>query len=62
MSKAAVSDVPMTLRFSLVGDQATERNQTGVISDWQRGFGLGRGQQVVSGPRLKQSALTSCES
>jgi len=40
-SKAAVSDVPMTLRFSLVGEQTTEHNQTGVVSDWQRGFAIG---------------------
>ncbi len=59
-SRAAVSDVPMTLRFSLVGDQVTERNQTGVVSDWQRGFALGHGQQVTSGPRLTSSALTTC--
>ena len=62
VSKAAVSDVPMTLRFSMVGDQATERNQTAVISDWQRGFALGSGKQVIAGPRLKMSGPTSCES
>lgn len=61
-SRAAVSDVPMTLRFAMVGDQATERNQTGVVSDWQRGFALGRGKQVTSGPGLKKAALTTCES
>lgn len=60
-SRTAVSDVPMTLRFSLVGDQGTERNQTGIISDWQRGFALGRGKQVLRGPRLTSSALTTCE-
>lgn len=61
-SRAAVSDVPMTLRFSMVGDQATERNQTGVVSDWQRGFALDRGKQVVAGPRLRGSVLSACES
>ncbi len=60
-SRQAVSDVPMTLRFSLVGDQTTEYNQTGVVSDWQRGFALGRGRQVTKGPRLTSSALTACE-
>jgi hypothetical protein len=60
--RAAVSDVPMTLRFSLVGDQLAEHNQTGVVSDWQRGFALDRGRQVVSGPKLRSSALTACES
>lgn len=59
--RAAVSDVPMTLRFSMVGDQLSEHNQTGVVSDWQRGFALDRGRQVVSGPRLRSSALTACE-
>ena len=44
--RAAVSDVPMTLRFSMVGDQVTEHNQTGVVSDWQRGFAIDRGKQV----------------
>ena len=61
-SRAAVSDVPMTLRFSLVGDQATERNQTGIISDWQRGFAIDRGKQVTTGPKLAKSALATCES
>ncbi|MBA2445105.1 MAG: hypothetical protein H0V49_07225 [Nocardioidaceae bacterium] len=60
-SRAAVSDVPMTLRFSMVGDQTTERNQTGVHSDWQRGFALGKGKQVLNGPSLTSSALTTCE-
>jgi hypothetical protein len=60
--RAAVSDVPMTLRFSMVGDQLAEHNQTGVVSDWQRGFALDRGRQVVSGPKLRSSALTTCES
>lgn len=62
VSRAAVSDVPMTLRFSLVGDQATERNQTAIASDWQRGFAIGRGKQVIAGPRLTMSGPTSCES
>lgn len=60
--KAAVSDVPMTLRFSIVGDQGTEYNQVGVHSDWQRSFALGRGKQVTSGPRMKKAALATCES
>jgi len=60
-SEAAVSDVPMTLRFSLVGDQTTERNQTGLISDWQRGFALESGTQVIAGPKLTKSTLTACE-
>ncbi|PUA80342.1 hypothetical protein C7S10_14525 [Nocardioides currus] len=58
----AVSDVPMTLRFSLVGDQVTERNQTGIVSDWQRGFPLTSGKQVVAKTRLAAAPLTACES
>jgi hypothetical protein len=60
--RAAVSGVPMTLRFSMVGDQTSEHNQTGVVSDWQRGFALGRGRQVRSGPALQAGTLTTCES
>lgn len=60
--RAAVSGVPLALRFSMVGDQVTEHNQTGVVSDWQRGFAIDRGRQVRSGPRLRQSALSTCES
>lgn len=58
----AVSGVPMTLRFSMVGDQTTEHNQTGVVSDWQRGFAINRGKQVRSGPALRAGTLTTCES
>ncbi|WP_457207254.1 hypothetical protein [Nocardioides sp. P5_C9_2] len=60
--RAAVTDVPMTLRFSMVGDQTTEYNQTGVVSDWQRGFAIESGKQVRSGPALRPAALTTCES
>ncbi len=60
--RAAVSGVPMTLRFSMVGDQVTERNQTGVVSDWQRGFAIDRGTQVRSGPALGSGVLATCES
>jgi hypothetical protein len=45
----AVSDVPMTLRFSMVGNKQNEMNRTQAISDWQRGFSLERGRQVTSG-------------
>lgn len=57
--KAAVSDVPMTMRFSLVGDQSEHKN-TAAYSDWQRHFGIGEGTQVKKGPSLKKSALTGC--
>lgn len=59
---AAVSDVPMTLRFSLVGDQAGEYDKTGLHSDWQRAFDIGSGKRVRNGPGLTSSALTACES
>ena len=58
-SRAAVSDVPMTMRFSLVGDQSEHKN-TSVYSDWQRHFGIARGTQVKKGPSLAKSALTAC--
>ncbi len=58
-SKAAVSDVPMTMRFSLVGDRSEHKN-TSMYSDWQRHFGIGRGTQVKDGPSLAKSALTGC--
>jgi hypothetical protein len=52
-SRAAVSDVPMTMRMSLVGDGQQEMNRTETMSDWQRGFSLDRGRQVTSGHRLR---------
>lgn len=58
-SKAAVSDVPMTMRFSLVGDRSEHKN-TSIYSDWQRHFGIGKGTQVKKGPSLSKSALTGC--
>lgn len=53
-SRAAVSDVPLTLRLRLQGDGQQEMNRTQMISDWERGFGLGRGRQVTSGHALKR--------
>lgn len=58
-SRAAVSDVPMTMRFSLVGDDAEHKN-TAIYSDWQRSFGIDAGRQVTQGPGLKKSTLTGC--
>ena len=58
-SKDAVSDVPMTMRFSLVGD-ASEHKNTAAYSDWQRHFGIAEGTQVKKGPSLTRSALTGC--
>ncbi len=37
-TKAALPGVPMTLRLSLVGRPDAEMDQTGLLSDWQRGF------------------------
>ncbi|GAB3793573.1 hypothetical protein GCM10027601_42650 [Nocardioides ungokensis] len=49
---AALPGVPLTLRLSLVGQPGAEMDQTGVISDWQRGFPITTGQQVVSHNKL----------
>jgi hypothetical protein len=57
-NRAAVSDVPLTMRMSLVGDQDHEMNKTGLISDWQRGFSLRSGKTVASGPSLKRGSLS----
>lgn len=54
--QAAVSDVPMTLRFSLVGNGQQEMNRTQAISDWQRGFSLDRGRMVTSGKALQRGS------
>ena len=52
--RSAVSDVPLTLRFSLVGKGTQEMNRAQSISDWQRGFSLGPGRLVTSGSSLKR--------
>lgn len=58
---AAVSDVPMTLRFSVIGDQVPGRETTNVNSDWQRAFSIKPGKQAKGGKKLAASALTTCE-
>ena len=58
-SRAAVSDVPLTLRMSLVGNGDQEMNHTSVISDWERGFTLARGQQVTGGQAMKRSGYAA---
>lgn len=45
----AVSGLPMKMRLSMVGDGQQEMNDTDILSDWQRGFSLRRGQQVTNG-------------
>lgn len=57
--KKYVADVPMALRFSLVGGNG-EHDNTSVYSDWQRSFGLDGGKQVKKGPKLSKQALASC--
>jgi hypothetical protein len=56
--QAAVSDVPMTLRISLVGEGQLEMNRTQAIFDWQRGFSLERGRTVTSGQAPRRSSYT----
>lgn len=59
--KAAVSDVPMTLRLSLVGDGQAEMNHTQLFADWVRGWSLDRGKKISRGPKLKaRSDSVSC--
>jgi hypothetical protein len=60
-SRKAVSDLPMTLRISMVGDGRQEMNHTDVLSDWQRGFSLRPGTKVTSGRKMSVgSHETSC--
>jgi hypothetical protein len=60
-NSAAVSDVPKTLRLSLVGDGDQEMNHEQLISDWQRGWSLKRGKPVTKGTVLKAQSFTpSC--
>ena len=59
-SRAAVSDVPLTMRLSLVGQQNREMNKTFFISDWQRGYDLHAGRSVTSGHSLKRGKYSGC--
>ncbi len=52
----AVSDLPMTLRLSLVGDGDREMNDTDILSDWQRGFSLLRGDKVTNGHQMESGS------
>ena len=56
-SRKAVSDLPMTLRLSLVGDGDREMNHTDILSDWQRGFSLRPGARTTSGARMEAGAF-----
>ena len=57
-SRAASSDIPMTMRLSLVGDQNYEMNKTTFMSDWQRGFDLSSGTQVTRGGSLNEGTFS----
>jgi hypothetical protein len=57
-SRAAVSDVPLTMRLSLVGDGNHEMNKTFFISDWQRGYDMHRGKSVTSGNALRRGKFS----
>lgn len=52
-SSAAVSDVPLTPRLSLVGQGTSEMNHTMVYSDWQRAWSLKGGRQVTTRTGLR---------
>ena len=52
---SALPGVPMTLRLSLKGHRRQEMNQTGLISDWQRGFPISTGHQTLSQHKLPRS-------
>lgn len=55
----ALSGVPMTLRLSLAGDGQEEMDQVSLFSDWQRGFPVDRGRQVVSKVALTRHAAAA---
>jgi hypothetical protein len=52
-NRAAVSDVPLTLRLSMEGKGDREMNRTMAIFDWMRGFSLKHGKPKLRGNRLK---------
>jgi hypothetical protein len=58
-SAKAVSDLPMTLRLSMVGTGQQEMNDTDVLSDWQRGFSLLRGKQVTNGHQMEAGSYNA---
>lgn len=51
-SRAAIPDVPLTLRVSLQGRGQQQVNRTQAIFDWMRGYSLDRGDRVSRGPVL----------
>ncbi|WP_432479335.1 hypothetical protein [Nocardioides sp. GXQ0305] len=57
-SKAAIPDVPMTLRLSIVGEGDRLFNRTQTYYDWMRGYPLTRGREVRSGGGLQRGTFT----
>ena len=57
----ALPGVPLTMRLSLVGQPNAEMDQTGLISDWQRGFPITSGQQMVSSKKLPRRTATAAD-
>ncbi len=57
-SRSAVSDVPLTMRLSLVGSGQREMNRVIVISDWQRGWSLDRGRPDARGHALRRGTYS----
>ncbi len=60
-SKEAVPGVPMTMRLSLRGHGDAEMNQTGLISDWQRGFPATTGKGTLSKNRLTSANASTSD-
>ena len=59
----AIPRVPMTLRLSLAGSRRAEMDQTGLISDWQRGFPINTGRRTVAQKKLPrtEAPITRCD-
>ena len=55
-ASAAIPQVPMTVRMSLVGDGSAEMNKSVVKVDWVRSYDLTRGTKVPSGDALAKGA------
>ena len=55
--RAAVPDVPLTVRLTLTGSGNDEMNGTHALYDWVRGWNLDRGKPQGDGPRMAARAL-----
>lgn len=58
---AALPGVPLTLRLVMRSDGDRDMDQTGLISDWQRGFPIDRGTETVSSHKLDRSAAPTTD-